>query len=330
VAVAPGRADRPLHGSGRQREPRPRHSPDCPFCPGNEKQLDVILEERPDPAGNGWAIRVVTNRYPAFEWNGAGARPPGVGKTLALGSDVPLVIAGPMPATGQQEVIIETPAHDRDLPDLSEAELNAVVETYHERFKALSEQSCAARVFLFRNRGADAGNSLLHAHAQAIATTTIPPEARVREIRMMGYHGDHGRCLLCALPEVEAAFDQRIVAQDEHFTAVVPWAAESAYELWLIPRRHQSEFGECEAAELTALARMLGDLLRRYRDRAGDPAYNLLVHSAPRGRAGSRAHHWFIQLRPRIHRTAGFELASGVHINPSMPESDASVLRGEG
>src|SRR5687767_350663 len=93
VAVAPGRTDRPLHGSGRQREPRPHHSPDCPFCPGNEKQLEVILEERPDPDGNGWAIRVVTNRYPAFEWNGTGERPPGVGKTLALGSDVPLVIA---------------------------------------------------------------------------------------------------------------------------------------------------------------------------------------------------------------------------------------------
>jgi UDPglucose--hexose-1-phosphate uridylyltransferase len=330
VAVAPGRTDRPLHGSGRQREPRPPHSPDCPFCPGNERELEVILQERPDPSRDGWAIRVVTNRYPAFEWNGASARPPGVGKTLALGSDVPLMIAAPMPATGQQEVIIETPAHDRDLPDLSEAELRAVVETYHDRFKTLSEQSCAARVFLFRNRGADAGNSMLHAHAQVIATTTIPPEARVREIRMMGYHGDHGRCLLCALPEIEAAFDERLVAQDDHFTAVVPWAAESAFELWLIPRRHQAEFGECEPDELTSLARMLGDLLRRYRDRAGDPAYNLLVHSAPRGRAGSRAHHWFIQLRPRIHRTAGFELASGVHINPSLPESDARALRGEG
>ena len=330
VAVAPGRADRPLQGSGRQREPRPPHSPDCPFCPGNEGELEVILRERPDPKGSGWAVRVVTNRYAAFEWDGGTERPPGVGKTLALGSDVPLVLAGPMAALGQQEVIIETPAHDRDLPDLSEAELGGVIETYHERFVALSEQSCAARVFLFRNRGADAGNSILHAHAQVIATTTIPPEARVREIRMMGYHGDHGRCLLCALHEVEQNFDQRVVYADDHFFAVVPWAAESAFEVWVVPKRHQAEFGECNADELASLTRLLGDVLRRYRDHAGDPAYNLIVHSAPRGRAGSRAHHWFIQVRPRIHRTAGFELATGVHINPSLPESDARVLRGEG
>ena len=330
VAVAPGRADRPLQGAGRQREPRPARSPDCPFCPGNEEQLLGVLLERPSADGAGWAIRVVDNRYPAFDWDGGAERAPGLGKTLALGSDVPLVLAAPMPAMGRQEVIIETPAHDRDLSDLSDGELCAVVETYHQRFVALSGQGCAARVFLFRNRGADAGNSLLHAHAQVIATTTIPPEARVREIRMMGYHGDHGRCLLCALPEIEEGFEERLIAQDEHFTAVVPWAAESAFEVWLIPRRHQAEFGECTPEEIRSLSALLGNILRRYRDRAGDPAYNLIVHSAPRGRAGSKAHHWFIQLRPRIHRTAGFELATGVHINPSLPESDARVLRGEG
>lgn len=329
VAVAPGRGDRPLMGSGRQREPRPALDSNCPFCPGNEGDL-VVLEERPVDDRSSWGIRVVANRSPAFEWEATGERAPGVGKTLALGSDVPLVLAAPMPALGQQEIIIETPHHDRDLADLSETEIAAVVETYHRRFVMLSAQGCAARVFVFRNRGADAGNSSLHAHAQVIATTTIPPEARVREIRMMGYHGDHGRCLLCALPEIEEGFEERVVAQNGHFTAVVPWAAESAFELWIVPRRHQAEFGECSPEEVASLARLLGDVLRRYRDRAGDPAYNLLVHSAPRGRAGSRAHHWFIQLRPRIHRTAGFELATGVHINPSLPESDARALRGEG
>ena len=329
VAVAPGRMDRPLSGSGRQREPRPAHDPECPFCPGNEGEIPRILVERPHPSGSGWAIRVVTNRYPAFEWEHPGERAPGFGKTLALGSDVPLVMAAPMPAIGKQEVIIETPAHDRDLTDLSPDELAAVIETYHERFVLLSEDGCAARVFLFRNRGADAGNSLIHAHAQVIATTAIPPEARVREIRMMGYHGDHGRCLVCALPEVEERYEDRVVWQDDHFTAIVPWAAESAFEVWISPRRHQAEFGECAPEERRGLAHVLGEVLRRYRDRVSDPAYNLILHSAPRVRAGLRAHHWFLQLRPRIHRIAGFELASGVHINPSLPEADARVLRGE-
>ncbi len=288
----------------------------------------MILQERCAPDGTGWGIRVVRNRYPAFEWGDTGERPPGVGKTLALGSDVPMLIASPMPALGTQDVIIEARAYDRDLPDLSARETEEVVEVYHERFVVLSQEACAARVFLFRNRGADAGNSLLHAHAQVIATTAIPPEARVREIRMMGYHGDHGRCLLCALPDLEPGFEGRVLDRDEHFVAVVPWAAESAFEVWLIPQCHQAKFGECLPEERKALARHLSGVLRRYRDYAADPAYNLILHSAPRGRSASRAHHWFIQLRPRIHRTAGFELATGVHINPSLPEADANTLRG--
>jgi UDPglucose--hexose-1-phosphate uridylyltransferase len=159
-----------------------------------------------------------------------------------------------MPATGTQEVIIETPAHDRDLPDLSEAELHAVVRTYHERFLALSEEACAARVFLFRN----AARTPATACCTRTRRSSPRPRSRrspVREIRMMGYHGDHGRCLLCALPEVEAGVRR---APDRARRALLrggPWAAESAFEIWVVPRRHQSEFGECQPDELAALAR---------------------------------------------------------------------------
>ena len=33
----------------------------------------------------------------------------------------------------------------------------------------------------------------------------------------MGYHGDQGRCMLCALPDLEPAFEERVVLRDEHF-----------------------------------------------------------------------------------------------------------------
>ena len=157
----------------------------------------------------------------------------------------------------------------------------------------------------------------------------VTPEARVREIRMSGYHGEYDRCMVCALHNLEPAFTDRVVLRNEHFVAVAPWAAESAFELWVIPRHHQADFEECEVQERAALASCLRGLLLRYRDWAGDPAYNLVVHSASRRLAGSPAHHWFLQLRPRIHRIAGFELASGVLINPSLPEQDARLLRGE-
>ena len=77
-------------GTGRQREPRPPHYPNCPFCPGNEAELPVILCGRASDTGTGWAIRVVRDRYPAFEWEVADDRPPGVGKTLAPTNPPPI------------------------------------------------------------------------------------------------------------------------------------------------------------------------------------------------------------------------------------------------
>jgi UDPglucose--hexose-1-phosphate uridylyltransferase len=208
-------------------------------------------------------------------------------------------------------------------------ELAEVVDVYHARYLAVSESAPQCRVFLFRNKGSAAGTSIEHPHAQLIATTSIPPAVRVREIRMLAFHNDHGRCLLCTLPEVEPDWAERLVFENEHYQAFVPWAAEAECEVWVVPRGHQAEFGETNREERAALARAIGELLRMLRDRAGDPAYNLMIHSPRRSRSGSQAFHWFLQIRPRSAQSAGFELASGISINVSSPERDARVLRGE-
>lgn len=335
IAVAPNRGKRRVpgpHGNGGN----PQAS--CPFCPGQEDELESVLLEMPVEEAPGWRIRVVPNRYPAFtndpargEWVEPELAEPGrlLAGGLTLGSDIPVRLPGAFPAVGYQEIIIETPVHGRDLPDMDPDERAAVLEIYHARYMSISESAPWCRVFLFRNRGWEAGNSLEHPHAQLIATTAIPPEVRVREIRMLAYHNDNGRCLLCSLAEVEPGWSDRIVAENDHFQAFVPWAAETAYELWVVPRTHQAEFGEATVEERRALADMLGDLLGRLRDRAGDPAYNLMIHSPRRSRSGSQAFHWFLQIRPRTFQSAGFELASGIAINASSPERDAGVLRGD-
>jgi UDPglucose--hexose-1-phosphate uridylyltransferase len=334
TAVAPTRGERP-HQQAAPGGTRSQNGT-CPFCPGSEHELAAVLLEV-GSNGAGWRIRVVPNRYPAFtndaargEWVDAQlADPKRVAGSLTLSSDVPVRLVGALPAVGYQEVIIETAKHDLDLADMTPAELTEVVDVYHARYLAVSESAPHCRVFLFRNRGSAAGTSIEHPHAQLIATTAIPPEVRVREIRMLAFHNDRGHCLLCTLPEVEPDWDQRLVFQNEHYLAFVPLAAETECELWLVPRRHQAEFGETSPEERAALGSAIGELLRMLRDRAGNPAYNLMIHSPRRSRSGSQAFHWFLQIRPRSAQSAGFELASGISINVSSPERDARVLRGE-
>lgn len=338
IAVAPNRGERPVRWPGPYLEGPGVRAPACPFCPGHEEELASVLVEVKDERQPGWRLRVVPNRYPAFtndaargEWVDPQLAEAGRSAAcgLTLGSDVPVRISGAVPAVGYQEVIIETPQHVRDLPDMRPEELSEVIEMYHRRYLAVSESAPWCRVFLFRNRGRAAGTSIEHPHTQLVAMTAIPPEVRVREIRMLAYHNDHGRCLLCALSEVEPGWTERLVLETDHFQAFVPWAAEVACEVWIVPRRHQAEFGETTRQEREALADVLGEVLRRLRHRAGDPPYNFMIHSPRRSRSGSPAFHWFLQIRPRTAQVAGFELASGVSINASSPERDAATLRGE-
>jgi len=330
IAVAPNRGRRSPRGL--DGHPRP-----CPFCPGHEDELASVLVEIRSDGAPLWSLRVVPNRYPAFtndaargEWVDPQLAERGGPLTggLGLGSDVPVNRPGALPAVGYQEIIIETPVHGRDLPDMDVEERRKVIETYHARYLAISESAPSCRVFLFRNHGSAAGASIEHPHAQLVATTAIPPEVRVREIRMLAFHNDHGRCLLCTLSELEPGWDDRMVLENEHFQAFVPWAAEAECELWVLPRRHQAEFGGTTLEERHALSDMLGELLRRLRDRAGDPAYNLMIHSPRHSRSGSPAFHWFLQIRPRRSQHAGFELASGISVTASTPERDARTLRG--
>jgi UDPglucose--hexose-1-phosphate uridylyltransferase len=37
--------------------------------------------------------------------------------------------------------------------------------------------------------------------------------------------------------------------------------------------------------------------------------------------------HWYVAVIPRLSYTAGFELGSGMYINPTLPEECAAFLR---
>ena len=338
-AVAPGRADRPGapasdHPPEDGASPAGSRDPACPFCPGNEAELPEILAESPGENGL-WATRAVPNRYPAFGLRGDGAAATGGGADDAPGgwrlpsADVP-PLEGPLTRTaiGYQEVVVESPDHDDDPALMSPEALRRVVRSWQERYRVARERAGGGRVFLFRNRGREAGRSLPHPHAQVVATADVPPLVAARERRAIDFHARSGRCLACALDDLEPDGPARTVVHTDDFTAVVPWAARTSCTLRVVPRAHRPDFGDAPPAEVDALADLLGVLLRALRRRAGDPPYNLMVHSHPDS-AGPAALHWWLEILPRASQPAGFELASGVHIHPSSPAGDAALLRGE-
>jgi UDPglucose--hexose-1-phosphate uridylyltransferase len=316
VIIAPGRKLRPklvsdaASGSG----PAPAFDPRCPFCPGNEMQLPGIIAETPAPTPPGWRVRVVPNKYPAL----AADAPPGPlirSPHVALGG------------YGAHEVVIEHPRHNADPAAMDDAELQAMVQAYRQRYIALADRPGIETVVLFRNRGAASGASLSHPHTQLIALGLATPKVRALADWGRHHYDADGRCPTCAEVELETESGARVVEETSDFVALVPFAAERPSELWLIPKRHQPSFADATERELQDFGRLLRQSLRRLQAVHGALAYNFVVDSANTTDRGAPYLHWRLRIMPNLVTWGGFELGTGIVINPSSPELDARTLR---
>jgi UDPglucose--hexose-1-phosphate uridylyltransferase len=316
VIVAPARKLRPKPPSPERSGPAEGRAfdPACPFCPGNEAQLPGILAETPASAPPGWQVRVVPNKYPA------------------LAPDAPHgpSIAGPHVATGgygAHEVVVEHPRHDADLAALDDAAMHAIVRCYHARFTSLAAQPRIETVVLFRNHGAASGSSLPHPHAQLVALPLTTPRLAALATWGRQRYDEEGHCVTCSELELERAAGDRVVSATPHFLSLVPFAAERPGEIWLVPTRHQASFAESTAEEIDDFGAVLRDALRRLKAAYGNLAYNFVVDSGGQRAIGAPHIHWRLRILPNLVTWGGFELGTGIPINPSSPEQDAAALR---
>jgi UDPglucose--hexose-1-phosphate uridylyltransferase len=165
-----------------------------------------------------------------------------------------------------------------------------------------------------------------HPHTQILATPTVATAVQNRYTRARGYLETQRQCLFCALLQAEIAAGTRIVLAHTSYVAYQPYAAFFPYETWIVPRDHQACFGNASDIALTHLACILHDVVRRLAQVLQDPDYNLVVRTALT-EAHEPAYHWHLQLLPRLFSLAGFELGSGMAINPVRPETAAAALR---
>lgn len=336
VIVAPERGRRPHRvGEARIKAPGPARRPerdgDCPFCPGNEGMLPGIAAQLPPaaelpPGADGWQVRVVPNKFPAVEpvdtGGGAGKLSESVSEP---GSPGRAALEETLPGRGRHEVIVEGPRHDLDLTSLPEETVVAVLEAYRWRLLAARELPGVRHVVVFRNHGEEAGTSLLHPHSQLVALPVVPEAAARRKQQARAHYSATGRCLLCRLVERERTLGRRLVFAGAGFAALVPFAAGVPCETWIVPWRHGPDFAATSAEELRQLASCLRRVLRALKAGLGDPDYNYVLHTF--AAEADPALHWLLRIRPRTVTPAGFEVGSGISINPSSPEEDAALLR---
>ncbi|EAZ87959.1 galactose-1-phosphate uridylyltransferase [Crocosphaera chwakensis] len=286
----------------------------CPFCSDNENKSEQVLLEIKNNQQDHWQTKVVANKFPALNFHENSKRSlEGIYMTMS--------------GYGHHEVVIESPDHQKTIATLSISEIIVIIETYQKRYLKLMEDKEIMMVIIFRNHGKGAGASLRHPHSQIIASSIVPSHRRLQEAEAQRYFDHWARCVYCDILNFEINEKSRVIVENKLFVSFVPFAAEFPCEIWIMPKQHQADFGSITSEEITAFATILKDSLSRLYNKLNNPDYNYVINTAARYKAEEPQLHWYCQIRPRLTTPAGFELGSGISINPSIPEVDAAFLR---
>lgn len=292
----------------------------CPFCVGNEDKTppEIYVDRDPqsEPNKPGWNLRLIANKFPALRIEGDLERQ-GIG------------IYDQMNGVGAHEVIIETVEHEKDIPDLSIAEVEKIILAYKHRCVDLKKDSRFEYILIFKNHGLSAGASLEHSHSQLIALPIVPKKVKEALRGAERYYNFKERCVYCDILRQELENKERLICENEHFVAFAPFASCSPFEVWIVPRIHSAQFYCIKQELITDLAVMLRDILWRLKKVLTDPPFNFIINTAPIQRdLESEFYHWHVEIMPKLTKSAGFEWGTGFYINPIPPEKAAKLLSG--
>ncbi len=299
VVMAPSR--RAIGAARPSGPPEPRGA--CPFCPGNEHELEAVTEA----IGTPWRVRAVANRYPL----------------VSDDEGEPFEDPRARRAVGAHEVIVESREHDRDLAELREDEALDVLTLYRSRCRALERAPHARAISLFRNRGRRAGSSQPHPHAQIVALPFVPPLVATRGRVAVQWREAKGRSFVSHLIEEERREGARIVEDADGVLSYCPHASPRAFASRLLVEEDVPRFADVSDATLAVLARRLPSLIRQALGASGASDYNVWIADPPLGRSEGFA----IEVVPRTGGDAGFELSTETSVCVVLPEVAAALLR---
>ncbi len=132
-------------------------------------------------------------------------------------------------------------------------------------------------------------------------------------------------CPWCRLVRDEVARRDRLVFADTSTVCFAPYASRSPFELWVVPRQHDADFGRATDAQIEGAADALQGVLGKL-DVLDAPPYNLVLHTAPVKQRVDDTYHWHWEIHPRLREIAGLELGTGLPVNPVSPEAAVAEL----
>ncbi|MDP2078173.1 MAG: UTP--glucose-1-phosphate uridylyltransferase [Sulfuricurvum sp.] len=298
----------------------------CPFCEGNESmtppEIFAIRGDETFANEGGWKTRVVPNLYKAvkietpyqhhygmFEyWEGFGAH----------------------------EIVIDTPTHHISMMQWNVSEVGFWLKTLRERSGDLRRDHRIAYLSLFKNEGYLSGSTQTHSHTQIIGLPIIPREDAQRYRREYEHYKATGKAMLELMVHQEEEDGTRIVSKKGDFTAYCPYASAYPFEVMISSQKELGQIDSLSDPSIEDISQLLLSTLKRLERQLGCFHFNLCVLTPPlqEGTIGydefgsiDKYSRFAIRIMPRLYRHGGFEVNTGVLINPVVPEIAAKLLR---
>ncbi len=197
------------------------------------------------------------------------------------------VVPNKYPITDVHEVIIHSPDHLKDIIEMELSHVEILFKVYRERYNALSEKGS---VIIFNNKGIKSGESLVHPHSQVVV---LPSQITLDAL---------------TLEPVD-----NIIHENDLFITFCPDFSQWPYEVWIVLKKFREigqkisgKFGQITDEEISGLARILQDTLKKLAQKFPDLSYNFYIYPHDS---------WYLRVIPRLIDRAGFELGTGLSVN---------------
>ncbi len=317
VLVSPHRDKRPWQGQQEKpsQETLPEYDSACYLCPGNTRANGVVNDQYTD-------VFVFENDFAAL-------LPRAVGPNVEVH---PLFHAES--ERGINKVVCFSPKHNLTLAEMDTDAITKVIHAWKAQYIELGGKDFINHVQIFENKGSAMGCSNPHPHGQIWAQSSLPTQITKTQAHLKNYFEKHHKSLLADYLTEELVRQERIVAENEHFAALVPFWATWPYETMIISKRHLGNLTHLTNEEVPAFADILKRLTVKY-DNLFETSfpYSSGIHQTPTDGKPHPEWHFHMHFYPPLLRSAtvrkfmvGYEMMGEAQRDIS-PEKAAVVLR---
>lgn len=301
ILVSPHRTKRPWQGKTEESKitKKETYDPSCYLCPGNKRISGDTNPDYKEPYS-------FVNDFSSL---------------LPDSSDVDFQ-EGLLKAESEKgicKVVCFSPDHSLTLPLMEVEDITKVIKIWKKEYLELGAGENINYVQIFENKGAIMGCSNPHPHGQIWSQSSIPTEVLKKSVKLKEYWSENERSLLADYLKQELEAGERILEENEHFVALVPYWAVWPFEAMIIPKRHLQHIGQLNAVEEKSYAEILKKLCIKY-DNLFETSfpYSSGIHQAPTDEKEYPEWHFHMSFYPPLLRSAtvkkfmvGYEMFAG-------------------